>query len=177
MTIDQLSEKTILVALRQEDMARYSLDFSDGEGTRQGLTRLMVGVGEACGLDHRGKSYLIEALPAGDSCLLIISVREQRRRRIYRIKRVRRQECFVFDSVDALLDGLRGERLFGGLYAYEGGLWLIPDYPPSMRLRERLIEYATLKEPDAVGVARVRELGDRIADGSPRRAVHNLSLH
>ena len=74
MTIDRLSQGMILVTLMDDDMRRYSLDFNDaadGERTRRGLTRLMYRVGEECGIDHRDKCYLIEALPGKESyCLL-----------------------------------------------------------------------------------------------------------
>ena len=58
-----------------DDLQRYDLDFeaADSDATRKGLTRLMYRVGEECGLNHRDKSYLIEALPGKESCLLIIS--------------------------------------------------------------------------------------------------------
>ena len=174
MTIDQLSQKTILVTLMREDMERYGIDFTaDGAGVRSGLTRLMSRVGAACALDHSGKSYLIEALPAGGSCLLIITVQSLKRRRTYRIKRVSTQECFVFDGVDALLDCCRdGTRFSGSLYAYRGGCWLLPDYPPAERLRRRLAEYSDVRTLTAIETARVRELGSPIVQCAARRAVH-----
>lgn len=169
MTIDQLSQKTILVTLMRDDMERYSLDFgADEEGARRGLTRLLYRVGEACGLDHSGKSYLIEALPAGDSCLLIISVRPKRRR--YRVKRTRTTTCYFFDGIDALLDWrAAGVHIAGGVYALKGGYWLTPDYPPAPRVQLLLSEYAAPSALDAVGVARLRELGTPVAGVGTRR--------
>ena len=102
MTIDRLGERTILVTLMRDDMTRYSLDFNDdadGERTRRGLTRLMYRVGEECGLNHRDKSYLIEALPGKESCLLIISVRVAKTRRRYRIKRENAVDVCRFSGV------------------------------------------------------------------------------
>ena len=173
MTIDQLDDNRILVTLMRDDIERYCLRFDDdGDSTRRGLTRLMVRVGEACGLDHRGKSYLIEALPAGDSCLLIISVRALHRRRRYRIKRVTRQECFVFATVDDLLDWLDGDPVCGRLYRCGDGCWLLPDCPVPPRLRRRLSEYAQVRELSAVEAARVRETGCPLGDVAPRRVPH-----
>lgn len=173
MTIDQLSQKTILVTLMRDDMEHYCLDFSvGGDCARRGLTRLMGRVGEACGLDHSGKSYLIEALPAGESCLLIITVQPMQRRRRYRIKRVTTQECFVFDDIDALLDCFGGgTRVSGSLYTYRGGCWLLPDYPPVPRLRRRLAEYTDVRVMTAIEAARVRELGVPITQHAPRRPL------
>ena len=170
MVIDQLSDKTILVTLMQDDMRRYSLDFgADGDDTRRGLTRLMVRIGEECGLDHVGKSYLIEALPAGDSCLLIISVRTRIRRR-YRIKRERQVDCCRFADADALLDWLSaGGGLEGSVYAYRGGYLLLPEYPFTPRVRQRLSEYGELQRLNTVEAARIRELGTPVREQSARR--------
>ena len=109
MTIDRLGEGMILVTLMQDDMRRYRLDFgdaADGDDTRRGLTRLMLHVGEECGLNHRDKCYLIEALPGKESCLLIISVRSNKARRRWRIKRENTVDCCRFASSDDLLDWL-----------------------------------------------------------------------
>ena len=173
MMIDQLSEKTILVTLMRDDIERYSLDFSDDDDdTRRGLSRLMVKVGEECGLDHHGKSYLIEALPAGDSCLLIISVRAQKRRR-YRVKREHKVDCCIFDSADALLDWMQsGTTVGGSIYTYREGYCLLPDYPFAPRQRMRLSEYGSVRELSAVDAARVRELGKRVRDSGTRRLPH-----
>ena len=171
MTIDQLSQKTILVTLMRDDMERYSLDFdAEAEAARSGLTRLMGRVGEVCGLDHTAGSYLIEALPAGESCLLIITVQPSRRRRRYRVKRVHTQECFIFRGVDALLDCCRaGYRMSGSLYALDGECWLMPDYPPAPRTRVLLAEFADMRVLTAVGAARVREQGSPLLSHPARR--------
>lgn len=177
MTIDRISRQTILVTLGQEDIERYRLDFDgDDASARRGLTLLMNRVGEVCGLDHSGRSYLIEALPAGDSCLLIISVRRTRRRS-YRIKRITRQECFVFDSVDALLDWRSTGTVGGDLYLYQGGWWLLPAYPPAPRSRRRLAEYAEVRELTAVAIARIRELGTPLTALTTRHAPRPRCAH
>lgn len=171
MMIDQLSDKTILVTLMRDDIQRYSLDFSsDGSDTRLGLRRLMVKVGEECGLDHIGKSYLIEALPAGDSCLLIISVRAMKHRRRYRIKREKKTDCCTFADADALLDWIRlSGGIAGSIYLYQGGYTLLPDYPFAPRVRSRLNEYGTVAQLSTVEAARIRELGTPVTGHSPRR--------
>lgn len=173
MVIDQLSDKTILVTLMQDDLRRYSLDFAADSGEiRCGLTRLMLRIGEECGLDHAGKSYLIEALPAGDSCLLIISVRAKQHRRRYRIKRVVTVDCCTFSDADALLDWMRiGAELIGSIYAYRGGYRLLPDYPFAPRMRKMLSEYGSLEQLSPVDAARIRELGSPVMEHSARRGT------
>ena len=171
MNVDRVGENTILVTLDRDDMTRYSIDFSSDDcgGVQQGLTRLMVRVGEACGLDHRDKSYLIEALPAGDACLLIISVRTVKRRRIYRIKRVKTVDCCVILSCDDLLDVLRLDRIGGfRLYGYADRYYLFPDRPFSDHTRAILNEYGAVRSLNAVAAARIAEYGEAIADRSAR---------
>lgn len=174
MTIDRLGEKTILVTLTDEDMLMYDLDFSaDSPSTRRGLTRLMYAVGEECGLSHRGKSYLIEALPGGKSCLLIISVRVNKPRRKYRIKRERCEICCRFDDTDALLDWLDREEsrsMSYTLFRSDGAYCLFPEYPPTEAARRVLSEYAAVIGVSPVAAARVREYGEPIA-------VHSVKHH
>ena len=160
MTIDKLSGDIILVSLMRDDMEMYRLDFSADKEVRTGLKRLLLKVGEECGLDHSDKSYLIEALPGGDGCLLIISVRNVRKRKIYRVKRTRRYACCRFGEADALLDFLRqGQRLGCSVYRLGEEYILLPDLPPSDRLRGLMNEYGEVVELSAVELARVRELG------------------
>jgi len=175
MTIDRLGEKTILVTLMRDDMQRYDLDFetaADGAGTRRGLTRLMIYVGEECGLDHRGKSYLIEALPGKDSCLLIISVRTNKPRRRYRIKRVSGVDCCRFGCVDDLLDWLsrpESDRLSYSLYKERDCYYLLPEFPLTASERGILNEYGSVAPESPVAVARLREHGVQLRGVSRRR--------
>lgn len=164
MTIDMLNKKTILVTLQQEDMRRYALDLTahtDTEMTRRGLTELLCRVGEECGLDHRSGSYLIEALPSRDCCLLIISVRRTRRKK-YRIKREKTRAICEFDTADAMLDWMESDRLenFGyTVYWYSGRYILIPDLSiPPISLGS-LSEYGKVVTASSVVIARVREYG------------------
>lgn len=173
MTIDRLGEETILVTLLRDDMLRYHLDFNTAEGdsTRRGLTDLMVRIGEECGLDHRGKSYLIEALPGRESCLLIISVRISGTRRRWRIKRDRRVDCCVFSDADDLLDWFaRPESAHMGytLYAADGRYYLMPEYPLSDGERGLLNEFGCVTRESPVAAARIRERG-RLLTGHNRR--------
>lgn len=182
MTIDMLDMGTILVSLCEDDMRDYMLDFSAGvdqSSTRRGLTRLMYRVGEECGLDHRDKSYLIEALPSRGGCLLIISVHVVKRRRLYRIKRERCLTVCRFDSADAMLDwlGRAGQRRFGyRIYLYNGGYVLLPEAPLCAADAAALSEYGHISGAGAVCAARVREFGRLLLERrSMRRQPKNVS--
>ncbi len=175
MTIDRLSQGMILVTLMDDDMRRYSLDFNDaadGERTRRGLTRLMYRVGEECGIDHRDKCYLIEALPGKESCLLIISVRAKKSRRRYRIKRENTVDCCRFSSVDALLlwlDRPESARMGYALYQSKESYCLLPEYPLTSAERCILNEYGSVCRESPVTVARIREYGKLLREHSRRR--------
>jgi len=165
MTIDKLSEGTILVSLIDEEMRSFRLDFSaaDAEETRRGLTRLMYKVARECGLDCRDKSYLIEALPGGSGCLLIISVRTVRRRRRFRIKRACSRMCCVFACVDDMLDWLkRGSGTDCVIYSYDGIYVLLPDRRLSPAQSSLLNEYGSVRELSAADAARIEEYGETV---------------
>lgn len=159
MTIEMPDKGTILVSLSQEDMRRYAFRPEDN-APQAALQKLMRHVGDVCGLDHRGKSYLVEALPCRAGCLLIITVRAVKRRRIYHIKRRRTRQLCVFFDADAMLDFLR-EGLKGGyaLYRYEGRYVLLPGLSAGEEELSRLSEYGELYEAPQAATARVCEHG------------------
>ncbi len=175
MTIDRISEKTILVTLTQGDLRSYNLDFeskADSVDTRRGLTGLMIRVGEECGLDHRGKSYLVEALPGKESWLLIISVRREKRRRRYRIKRDAFVDCCRFEQTDDLLDWLGfagGIHSGSALYQVSGGYYLLPDRPWTDQERSLLSEFGRVTRESRVTAARIREHGSVLCENHRRR--------
>ena len=167
MTIDMLDRKTILVTLEQEDMRRYALDFlskTDTDTTRRGLTELLYRVGEMCGLDHRGRSYLVEALPSRECCLLIISVRRTSRK-IYRIKRGKTREICVFDTADALLDWMQSARGFGySVYLYRERYYLLTDLRMPFSSLGLLSEYGRVVCASSVVTARIQECGELLQE-------------
>lgn len=161
MTIEMLNKRTILVQMAPEDMRRYALSFDDEAAPEEGLKQLLYRIGEECGIDHRGKSWLVEALPSRDGCLLIISVR--RVRKVYRIKRSDKRTLCVFDTADMLLDWLLlGVGLGGSVYRYRQKYVLIPSLAASKRTLALMGEYGRLIQADAVESARIREFGEAI---------------
>lgn len=182
MTIDILSNDMILVSLLTEDMTRYELDFGDGadtSATRRGLTRLMYRVGEECALDHAEKSYLVEALPGRDGCLLIISVRGIHKRKKYRIRHAVKCTVCRFDTADDMLELLaRCDRIAGlsyRLYELNGRYYLMTDEQPPKAAAAMLNEYATVCELSLVAAARLCEHGHRLIRHRPRPRHHGYS--
>lgn len=161
MTVEMIGEKTILVSLCEGDMRRYSLTLDgNADKVQSGLKDLLYRVGEICGLDHRGKSYLIEALPSNKGCLLIISVHTVKHRRKFRIKRTQARELCVFFDADAMLDFWRSRPQGGyAVYEYEGRYILLPCGSATAEAMARLSEYGELYPVSDAVFARVREHG------------------
>lgn len=167
MTVEMIGEKTILVSLCEGDMRRYALSLDGSTDKKQsGLKDLLCRVGEICGLDHRGKSYLIEALPTNKGCLLIISVHTVKRRRKFRIKRSQARELCVFFDADAMLDFWQS-RPQGGytVYTYEGRYILLPCGSVTADMTARLSEYGELYPVSDAVFARIREHGAILLNG------------
>ena len=171
MKIDKLTQDTILVTLTGDDMGRYALDFdSADEATRSGLRRLICHIGEECGLSHKDKSYLIEALTGKDSCLLIISARPVKKRKTYRVKRERWLECCRFANADGLLGFMaQATDLIYTLYSHDGAYILMPCLPLSPRQRGLLNEYGAVSRLSAVAAQRVKEYGTEVLSHSGRQ--------
>lgn len=153
-----------MVSLVKEDMRQYSLSLDDStpQSAEKGLKSLLHHVGEVCGLDHRGKSYLIEALPSREGCLLIISVHAVRRRRIYRIKRPELRQVCVFRCADDMLDYLMrrsDSSCSAALYRYEGRYILLPAPTASDSAAAALSEYGDVYAVSATVTARIQEHG------------------
>ena len=74
MKIDRLNQGTILVSMAAQDLRDYKLDFSketEPNAVHSGLKRLLHHVGERCSITPGGRSFLIEALPSKEGCLLL----------------------------------------------------------------------------------------------------------
>lgn len=176
MTVERIDQGTILVSLCDEDMRRYSLCFDESASATAGLKSLLSRVGEMCGLDHRGKSYLVEALPSPKGCLLIISIRTVKRRRVYRIKRQRARQLCVFFHADAMLDYFtavicrKGSHRDGyDVYRYQGRYVLLPAFAVSERVTARLSEYGELYPVSEAVFARIREHGELLLSSASAR--------
>ena len=159
MTIEMLDRGTILVSMKNEELREYALDFSQADTAETGLKNLLLHVGAVCGLDQRGKSFLIEALPARSGCLLIISVHAVKRRRRYRIKRAEKTDVCIFCSADDMLDCLGGLSFGYSLYLYTGKYVLLPASSAPESAVQRLCEFGELHALSRTAAARIAEYG------------------
>ncbi len=167
MTIEMLSRGTILVSLMREDMRRFRLS-EDGADVKEGLTELLYHVGEVCAMDVAGKSFLVEALPKEGGWFLIITVREAKRRRVFRIKHSQTIPVCVFRCADDLLDFVGTEPSFDfRLYRYQERYLLLP----TGRIRDEalLSEYGELHRLSRAAAARVSEFGALLFEKNVQR--------
>ena len=181
MTVDMLDTGVILVSMGDTEMRAYTLDFSeraDSERVKSGLIELLYRIGEICGVDYSGKSCLVEALPAKSGCLLVISVRPVRRRRVYRIKRPITRDVCIFSSADPLLDYLQrcSGRIAGYTdYRYNGEYALIPEVYSASALAE-LSEYGRLLSVSPIAAARIEEFGEAVLQRRHRRLPSSAAI-
>ena len=175
MTIDMLDTGTILVHLGESDMLAYTLDFSDSadiSDIKEGLSELVRRVGDMCGFGTVGRCFLVEALPSGDGCLLIISVRAVRHRRVYRIKREKTREICVFFDIDSMLDWLSDANHAPSgytLYNYRGRYILMPEPYTSPASSAELSEYGRLTKVSLEAASRIQEHGTAIREKRAHR--------
>lgn len=162
MRIDRLSQGTILVAMAADDLEDYRLDFgsqSELSSVQSGLKRLLYHVGQRCAFSPRGRSFLVEALPSAEGCLLLISVRPARRR-VYRVKGGCPHTMCVFTHIDDLLDWMNRENgLSFTLYRFREMYVLLPVQCPTRAQQRLLGEYGRLITANKIMLARVREYG------------------
>ena len=155
MTIQKLQSGKLLILMKNEELARYGLSFQNmhenDEPTKRFLKRLAAVSSTALSLCARG--CVVEALPGGEECILIVS--PARGRRTYRIKRTPLPEAFRFETVDDLLDAYRricsGGRLNAPQAQILGGAFVLCfDRPLSGRESHILSEYGVRLSPIAL---------------------------
>ena len=165
MRIDQLETGTVLVSMESEDMRRYQLDLtpqSDLASFKKGLLKVVRQVQDKCGLTGRGESYLVEALPGKNGCLLMITVHTvMPKRRVYRVRRSG-NAAWVFDSADAMLDCMHARLMPEKyeLYLFYGSYILLTDIGAGSAA---LSEYAVSVRMSRSTPARIREYGKLVS--------------
>ncbi len=161
MTIEKIDSERILIALCDEDMKSFSLEFESMTLTnpyvRETLKSLLSFASVETGISVYNKKMLIEAIPYKNGCLLLITLKaKEHKRKVYRIKEIR-PLIFCFDDVESLL------RCICELYkrhdrkirsdAYK----LFDKYILTIRPYSRVSQYYT----DIIG-----EFGERISGGA-----------
>ncbi len=154
MKIEQLDSRRILISLGEQDMTDYALTFDtislEDPHAGRVLKELMQCACDRTGISLHNKQVLIEAMQYEHGCLLLLTVSEKHRRRMYRIKRDGHCVTFRFDTVDALLHcmqtlcHLRERYPHSAVYRYENVYYLSMSstLPLTRRCRYLVSEFA-----------------------------------
>ena len=90
MNIEQIDDSRVLITLCDEDMKSYSVSFDtmslSDEHTKKVLKQLMYYASDKTGISFEKKHILIEALKYEHGCILLFTVSEKGKRKIYKIK-------------------------------------------------------------------------------------------
>lgn len=169
MTIEQLDEKRLLIALCSKDMEMFALEFDSmslkDSHTRQVLKKLLQLAGAKTGLHITNKSLVIEVMQHKDGCLILITIKnQQEKRRTYKIKRSGRKIMFFFENSEELLTVIEKLYVKGKIfessdcYRNGNGYYLILTYSSISPCCGCLLgEYASESSKSLLDIARVKE--------------------
>lgn len=109
MTIEQINSSKVLIALCNQDMEDYRLEFDsmdlENSHSRKILSRLIRVICTKTGLSTENKRLLLEALPYESGCLILVTFMEIKPKPAkYRIKKTSDCLCFTFDNTEDFLD-------------------------------------------------------------------------
>ena len=149
MNIEQLDSSRVLISFGDNELASYnlsytSLDLHSAEG-RHFISKLLITAEEKTGIPLIGKKLLIESIRYKSGCMLLITARQQHKRRIYRIRRRSGTYTFRFDSADDLLSCLEKTRLPPYTLTGEDGIYrlIIRHAMPGRPYMHILSEYSS----------------------------------
>ncbi|MDR3344093.1 MAG: adaptor protein MecA [Oscillospiraceae bacterium] len=193
MKIEELSEERILVELSAKDMAELEITFEELDyaniETRRVIWTLLDRAGRELGrdIDPSGR-MMIEVIPhRSGGCVLHFTLIGQSKRIIPQIKPLRSSSptapclCFVFPSIDPVLDSVRAYAAFGSplpeysaLYEKDGQYRLL--LTPGSRPRALCVffqEYGELLPGGVMTAAATREYWREIVG---ERALEKLTM-
>ena len=178
MTIEQIDSGKVLIMLKNSDMKDFSLEYGtmgfDDPHSRRILSRLLSLACSKTGLNARNKKMVVEALPHKSGCLILLTLKEKKRR-VYRIKRSDKLFCCVFDDAEALLSALDNAEGLpeSELLLYEGGYYLLAPEKLSSRLAFILGEFSETYYCSKIRAAKLREAGKPLGDA--REIIKKIS--
>ena len=174
MTIEQIDKGKVLIVLGSSDMRDFSLDyskmsFSDPHSKRI-LIRLLTLACLKTGISSYGKKMLVEALPHENGCIILLTLKPENKRKVYRIKRKNYSLCFVFGSLENLINlcvDLKDKCVTENrIYYYNNKYYVVFESVFSPKLKRMITEYADKAEGRSILTARIKENGKLIADNN-----------
>lgn len=175
MTIEQIDNERILIALCDEDMESFSLEFESMSLTdphvREMMQNLLSFASIETGISIKNKKMIIEAIPYVNGCLLLITLKQKtHKRKIYKIKNTR-PLIFGFSEAEDMLRCIsvlyksKIQHIHSDLYKFGSQYILIikPNRSISRRLEALLCEYGEKISGGSLTISKLREYGSTIA--------------
>ena len=173
MTIEQIDSSKVMILLGCDDMKDFSLEydtlgFSDPH-SRRILSRLLRLACNKTGMSVNNKRMYVEALPHKSGCLILLTLTEKTKRRIYKIKKSDKSYCCIFQNAEALITASVALKKFaipgGKVYFSDDKYYLIIDTMPlSLYLMSELEEFSDAYVCSKTACARIAENGKELGD-------------
>ncbi len=173
MTIEQIDSSKVMILLGCDDMKDFSLEydtlgFSDPH-SRRILSRLLRLACNKTGMSVSNKRMYVEALPHKSGCLILLTLTEKSKRRIYKIKKSDKSYCCIFQNAEALINASVALKRFvipsGKVFLLDDKYYLIIDIMPlSLYLMSELEEFSDAYVCSKPACARIAENGKELGD-------------
>lgn len=168
LTVNRLSDNRILIILCEKDMRDFSLDndkmsFADLH-SRRIIMRILQMACRKTGLETRGKSVNVEALPLDEDCYILVTV-SGKRGRTYRLKGSNDCLCFFLGNATNFLDAIDAlcrQNVCcnkNSAYEWQGSYYLVFDYPSIPRKLGRILSEYAQRCTGGLFAAKIKEGG------------------
>lgn len=179
MTIEQIDETRVLIALCREDMQVLSLEYNTmgfkDPYSRKVLKKLLALAGARTGVTVSNRSVMVEALPYDKGCLLVVTfLPKGEYPKKYRIKSEKSRTMYCFENCENLLAA--AQQLYLGGFLLQGskvfelnGEYFLIAGTGNKGLQKALIilkEYALKETSKKTELAKIEEHGRVIADNN-----------
>ena len=134
MNIEQIDTSRIIISLADKDMEQFSVTFEtlslDELHSREVLKELLNYASIKTGVSFNDKKILIEAMQYEHGCILLITFNDNKKRKIYRIKRCIDSYIFTFGSVEDFLScikavyNIKDNKFLSSAFVYNGFYYL-----------------------------------------------------
>lgn len=179
MTIEQIDNSRILIALGEDDMKTFSLEFESmnlkNPHVKTIISRLLSFAQEETGISTKNKRMLIEAMQYDHGCLLMVTFSEKGgKRKIYKIKNPHRFSIYILDNATDLLNcatalkNLCPQNIKSDIYSVfdKYALVIFQTGRTKKSVRHTISEYASPISGSSAMLAKIREYGKALALGN-----------
>ena len=178
MILDKIDEKRLLIALSHEDMDFLDISFKQldwkNNYSREIIKNILARAESEIGFSSSNKKLLIEAIPQPNGCFVLITLlsnkKNNKSRKIYKIKNQIKPFTFFFKNSDSLLAFI--ERIYNkkfnfinsSIIEFDNSYYVILYFNGSIssNLLAIISEYGQLVGRNSIVAARVLEKGNVI---------------